>query len=489
MSTACSFARAAATAFSISKASVQQSGDIVSLRARVDSTRVKGKIAFLILRQPCQQSMQVVVTEPSLIEQVKGLTPETIVDVSGALATPRNPIKSVSCSTAELHAESLVVVSAAAAPLPFPINDPTAKLDTRLDHRPIDMRTALTGSVARLTSSVNESFRRFLLDRDFIEIHTPKMIGTPSEGGSAIFKLDYFGREAYLAQSPQLYKQMMVMGDVPRVFEVGPVFRAEKSLTHRHLTEFVGLDVEMAINGSYKEVLDVLEGCMSRILSSLEAQTDLVSSARSALASLGQACPPPVVLFVSDETKQELGVGTDDLQQPTDKYGARVGSEKVLRLTFANAAKMLLDAGHLPVGSTVDDFSTAQEKLLGGLIKSRYGVDLYVVDEFYKSARPFYTMPHPLDSSKTCSYDMYLRGEEICSGAQRIHDPQLLLQRISECGIAPEPIKDYVNSFKYGAWPHGGFGLGLERIVLFFLGLQDVRMVSLFPRDPRRLSP
>jgi aspartyl-tRNA synthetase len=324
------------------------------------------------------------------------------------------------------------------------------------------------------------------------------MIGTPSESGSAIFKLDYFGRDAFLAQSPQLYKQMMVMGDVPRVFEIGPVFRAEKSLTHRHLTEFVGLDVEMALSSSYKEVLDVLEGTLTTILVNLERQTALVAAARAALVDHGLQCPPPVVLQVPDEVVVSIGIARETSEEgtvprtgaATDQYGGRIGPNRVLRMTFSNAAQLLRDHGQLPTdGPAVDDFSTAQEKALGAIIKTRYGVDLYIVDEFFRSARPFYTMLHPADNMKTCSYDMYLRGEEICSGAQRIHDAELLRSRISECGINPDPLNCYVDAFQYGAWPHGGFGLGLERIVLFFLGLPDVRMVSLFPRDPRRLAP
>jgi aspartyl-tRNA synthetase len=202
--------------------------------------------------------------------------------------------------------------------------------------------------------------------------------------------------------------------------------------------------------------------------------------------------PTPIVATLSAETMERLNIGEHDKEIPSkDAYGGYVSRRDcafpVLRMSFDNAVKLLVDEKVLT--AFVDDFSTVQERQLGALIKARYGVDVYVVDHFPKSARPFYTMVSPLDKDRTCSYDMYLRGEEICSGAQRIHDPVFLQQRMRECGVDVTLIQDYVNSFKYGAWPHGGFGLGLERIVLFYLGVPDIRLVSLFPRDPKRIAP
>lgn len=482
---------------------------LVRIRGRAETIRVKGsKLGFMQLRQPFNESIQVVLTPTSQgdkkadapssssspLDIGRSITPESVVDVWGILRRVPKPVSSVSCANIELHATKVVIVSLAETPLPFPLRDPNTKLDTRLDHRVMDLRTTATGAIARLVSIAGNAFRDHLLSRDFVEIHTPKMIGTPSEGGSSVFKLDYFGKPAFLAQSPQLYKQMVLMGDVPRVFEVGPVFRAENSLTHRHLTEFVGLDAELVIHSNYTEVLDVLEGTLVTVLQTLDR--DGVALRQLAMGGglpVDAARPEPVQATVSADIVRSLGIGAHDTpQQPsTDTYGAYVSSHTspfpVLRFSFDAAVQMLTDHGVL--NGPVDDFTTAQEKQLGTLVKRRYGVDVYVVDKFPASARPFYTMPLAGNPQRTCSYDAYLRGEEICSGAQRIHDPALLLERMRACGINVSLIQDYVDAFRYGAWPHGGFGLGLERIVLFYLGISDVRMVSLFPRDPKRIAP
>jgi aspartyl-tRNA synthetase len=475
---------------------------LVCIRGRAENIRIKGnKLGFLHLRQPFHESIQVVMSggetgngTTSPLEAARAMTPESVVDVWGYLRSVPKPVTSVSCSGLELHATRVEVVTLAQSPLPFPLRDLNTKLDTRLDHRVMDLRTTSTGAIARLTSMVNTTFRNYLLSLDFIEIHTPKMIGTPSEGGSSVFKLDYFGKDAFLAQSPQLYKQMVLMGDVPRVFEIGPVFRAENSMTHRHLTEFVGLDAELVIASHYTEVLNVLEGTVVTILTALDRD----GGAFKELALAGSALstdaprPPPIVATMPLDDMRRLGIGSHDDGVPSsDRYNGYVSSHTasfpVLRLPFDSAVQLLLD--HKMMDAHVDDFSTAQEKQLGGLVKQRYGVDVYVVDQFPISARPFYTMPDSARPDRTCSYDMYLRGEEICSGAQRIHDPELLQERMRACGVNTALIQDYVNAFRYGAWPHGGFGLGLERIVLFYLGVPDVRQVSLFPRDPKRITP
>jgi aspartyl/asparaginyl-tRNA synthetase len=355
-----------------------------------------------------------------------------------------------------------------------------------------------------------------MTQRDFIEIHSPKIIGTPSEGGSAIFKLEYFTRSAYLAQSPQLFKQMAVLGDLTRVIEIGPVFRAENSQTHRHLTEYVGLDAEMAIRSTYLEVLDELEQVVVYIITNLQAEYEglLHAAATPDFDTTGSenATPAggaegavdgvqllgapggfkPIRATVDSETIESLGLGDDTNGiASSDKYGGRVSDADcpVLRMKFDHAIELLRDFGVLSEAEakTVNDLSSAQEKKLGELIKARYGVDLYIVDQYHLSARPFYTMP--LGDKHSRSFDMFLRGEEICSGAQRVHDVELLTQRAKACGVSTELIADYLNAFRYGAWPHGGFGLGLERLVMFLVGLPNVRQTSLFPRDPKRLTP
>ncbi|CAG9573441.1 putative aspartyl-tRNA synthetase [Leishmania major strain Friedlin] len=508
-------------------------GDEVTVRARLERTRGRGKLAFLHLRQPPLESVQAVCEGKELTKQARSITLESIVDVTGIVRRADTPVQSTTCQGWELQVTALHVVSQAATPLPFPYRDTNARLDTRLNHRVMDLRTEKMIAASRLVSALGQSFRNELLARDFIEVHTPKLLGAASEGGSNVFRVDYFERKAYLAQSPQLHKQMMVMGDAMRVFEVGPVFRAENSLTHRHLTEFVGLDGEMVIKDSHTEVLDVLEPVMCAVLAHLTQQHgNLIDALWKQQQQQGEglqtsggdpqpatAAEPPrcgsrghaprdVCCEVALERMTPLGITTDaspttrtpfKIPAQVDPYHARVGGDgsgcRVLRMSFADASQLLAGCGGpedmadctLPV----EDFTLPQERRLGQLIKERYGVDLYVIDSFPSSARPFYTMPvdPSMPDGPTRSYDMYLRGEEICSGAQRVHQIELLEQRLSAKKVDKVSVKDYVDSFRYGAWPHGGFGLGLERIALFFLGLDDIRQVSLFPRDPKRISP
>ncbi|KAG5506110.1 hypothetical protein GH5_05792 [Leishmania sp. Ghana 2012 LV757] len=507
-------------------------GDEVTVRARLERTRSRGTLAFLHLRQPPLESVQAVCEGKELAKQAKSITLESIVDVTGIVRRAATPVQSTTCQGWELQVAAMQVVSRAATPLPFPYNDTNTKLDTRLNHRIIDLRTEQMVATLRLVSALGQSFRSELLARDFVEVHTPKLIGAAPEGGSDVFRVDYFGGEAYLAQSPQLHKQMVLMGDAMRVFEIGPVFRAEKSLTHRHLTEFIGLDGEMVVKESHTEVLDVLEPVTCAMLAQLtqkhghlidtiwRQQQQHYSELKSGDSDPqpAPAAEPPrrcrghalrdLCCEVALTRIESLGITTD--ASPTvrtpfkastlvDSYHARVGGDgsgcRVLRMSFANAAQLLADCGGSEVMAgcvlPLEDFTLQQERRLGELIRCRYGVDLYVVDGFPSSARPFYTMP--VDPSTpdgpTRSYDMYLRGEEICSGSQRIHQVELLEQRLLAKKVDRLSVKGYVDSFRYGVWPHGGFGLGLERLALFFLGLTDIRQVSLFPRDPKRISP
>lgn len=472
----------------------------VVLRARLHTSRKKGKLAFVVLRDN-SDSVQGIAsvdekTPKEMIDFIGQIPCESVVDVSAIVSKVESPITSTSKSQIELRIVTIHVVSESARTLPFQLEDAARRddaegikvnQDTRLGCRWMDMRTPASNAIFRLQSRVGQYFREFLLDQDFVEIHSPKMIGAASEGGANVFKLNYFSRDAFLAQSPQLYKQMAVQGDLKRVFEVGPVFRAENSNTHRHLTEFVGLDMEMAINEHYYEVLDMAEGVfdfMFRKLAGHKVELDAVAA---------QYPFEPLVHQVPEHLIDELGVGIiDDNKAPTDEYGARVHNRNVrmLRIPYASCIALLntILAADEQMAVT-DDINTTNEKKLGGLVKQRYGVDWFVSDRFPSACRPFYTMPCPDDARFTNSYDMFIRGEEISSGAQRIHDSEMLLERAKSLGVDRAPLKDYVDSFRLGAWPHGGFGVGLERVVMLYLGLHNIRFASLFPRDPQRCSP
>lgn len=300
-------------------------------------------------------------------------------------------------------------------------------------------------------------FREFLLARGFVEIHTPKLQGGATESGASVFKLDYFGRPAFLAQSPQLAKQMCIAGDMKRVFEIGAVFRAENSNTHRHMTEYTGLDIEMAIDEHYHEVLRTIDACLKSIFAGIYARC------RTEIDILKKQFPHEDLVWVE--------------QTPV--------------IPFHEGIQMLNDAGHVQENGQPlpldEDLGTRDEIRLGELIKEKYKTDYYILDKFPASARPFYAMPDPNDPKFTNSFDIFVRGQEILSGGQRIHDAEMLLKSLERNRIDREVMNEYINGFEWAAPPHGGGGIGLERLVMLMLQLGDIRHATLFPRDPKSL--
>ncbi|EPY30046.1 aspartyl-tRNA synthetase [Strigomonas culicis] len=455
-------------------------------------------MAFMVLRDEHDSVQAMAAVDEKvpkeMIDFIGQVPCESIVEVQAHVCGTAQPITSTTHADIELKIEKIHVVSESQRTLPFTLEDATRRedeegvkvnFDTRLATRWLDMRTPASNAIFRMQSRVCQYFRQYLIDNDFCEIHTPKIISAASEGGANVFKLGYFGRDAYLAQSPQLYKQMALQGDIPRVFEVGSVFRAENSNTHRHLTEFVGLDVEMRISEHYYEVLDVAEGLFNYMFEHLATHT-------KELEDICRQYPfEPLVWKIPEEKIRELGVGViSDRVEPTDQYKGRVHNleSRMLRLYYPDCID-LLNTVLTEKMSHVDDINTTNEKLLGKLVKERYGVDFFISDRFPSSVRPFYTMSCKDDERFTNSYDMFIRGEEISSGAQRIHVPELLLERAKSLQVDLTPCKDYVDAFRLGAWPHGGFGVGMERVVMLYLGLGNVRLVSMFPRDPQRVTP
>ena len=457
----------------------------VLVRARVHSVRETAKVVFVTLRQ-AYSTVQACVfkgNNKDLFKFVASISKESVVDVFGTLEKVDQPILSATQTDVELQVQTCFIISKAAAILPFQLEDasrsdvlyaeqekeealaiaegrtPPVKYvsvsqDTRLDYRWIDLRTPANQAIMRISSGVCQLFRDFLISKNFVEIQTPKILGGASEGGSSVFHLKYFGDDACLAQSPQLYKQMCAAcSDLERVFEIGPVFRAENSNTHRHLCEFHGLDLEMVINEHYYEVLDVFSDLFIYIFDGLATKF------RKELEAVRAQHP------------------FEDLQY----------CRPSLRITYAEGIKMLKDGGwDINYG---DDLSTAQERALGAMVKTKYATDFFMMDRYPMSIRPFYTMPCPDDPLLSNSYDFFIRGEEIVSGAQRVHEPELLTKQAREKGVPPESIKSYIDSFRHGALPHGGGGVGLERVVMLSLGLPNIRKASMFPRDPKRLFP
>eukprot|EP00743_Colponemidia_sp_Colp-15_P000503 GILK01000568.1.p1 GENE.GILK01000568.1~~GILK01000568.1.p1 ORF type:complete len:514 (-),score=91.21 GILK01000568.1:171-1712(-) len=437
----------------------------VWVRGRVHTTRGKGKCVFAILRQACYTVQGVLFASESIskdmIKYVQSLPKESVVDILATVTVPKQKIESTS-QQVELQIKKFFCVNKSEPVLPFQIDDAARRedeegtwvrvhQDTRLNNRCIDLRTPANHAIMRIQSAVAQLFREYMYSQGFTEIHTPKLISGASEGGASVFKLKYFERDACLAQSPQLYKQMAICSDFERVFEIGPVFRAEDSNTHRHLCEFTGLDMEMAIKEHYFEVLDVIENMFMHIFEGLTQR------------------------FASE-------IGVVNQQYPAEPF-----QFKRLRLTYEEGVKMLHELG-VEMGFD-EDLSTEKERILGAEVKKRYGTDFYILHRYPLNVRPFYTMPCADNPNATNSYDIFMRGEEIVSGAQRVHDPAFLEKRAKECGIPIASIQAYIDSFKYGAPPHGGCGVGLERVVMLFLGLNDIRKASMFPRDPKRLTP
>ncbi|XP_070175500.1 aspartate--tRNA ligase, cytoplasmic-like isoform X2 [Littorina saxatilis] len=440
----------------------------VWVRARLHTSRAKGKQCFFVLRQQkwTVQALSAVGDRVSkqMVKFIAGITKESIIDVEGFVRKVGQKIESCSQQDVELHAEQVFVVSASAQRLPLQIEDAsrpetggedlaTVSQDTRLENRILDLRTATSQSIFRLEAGVCRFFRDCLTQQNFVEIHTPKIIPAASEGGANVFTVSYFKTNAFLAQSPQLYKQMAICSEFDRVFTVGAVFRAEDSNTHRHLTEFVGLDLEMAFNFHYHEVVDLIGNMF-------------------------------VYIFKGLQTEYAEEIALVHKQFPAEPFKFL---EPSLRIDYAEGVALLREAGIEMEDD--EDLSTPNEKLLGRLIKAKYDTDFFIMDKFPLAVRPFYTMPDPSNNKWSNSYDMFMRGEEILSGAQRIHDPEFLTKRALEHGCDLEKIKGYIDSFRYGAPPHAGGGIGLERVTMLYLGLDNIRKTSLFPRDPKRLTP
>uniref|UniRef100_A0A182NHR2 Aspartate--tRNA ligase, cytoplasmic n=1 Tax=Anopheles dirus TaxID=7168 RepID=A0A182NHR2_9DIPT len=443
----------------------------VWVRGRVHTSRCKGKQCFLVLRQQSSTVQCLLAVNERISKQMvkfSGSIPrESIIDLQALVIPVAQRIESCTEQTLELHVLQLFLLSAAKAQLPLQIedasrpekaNDPEAlqirvNQDTRLDNRVLDLRTPANQAIFRLEAGVCKLFRDVLTARGFTEIHTPKIISAASEGGANVFTVSYFKDSAYLAQSPQLYKQMAIAADFDKVFTVGAVFRAEDSNTHRHLTEFVGLDLEMAFKYHYHEVLDTIGNTFTEMFKGLR------DNYAKEIAAVGQQFNVEPFKFL----------------------------EPPLKLEFSQAVAMLREAGVQM--DDEEDLSTPSEKLLGRLVKAKYDTDFYILDKFPLAVRPFYTMPDPANPKYSNSYDMFMRGEEILSGAQRIHDPDYLIERAKLHAIDLSKIAAYIDAFRYGCPPHAGGGIGMERVVMLYLGLDNIRKTSMFPRDPKRLTP
>ncbi len=418
-------------------------GQRVRLEGWVSAIRKFGGVNFLVLRD--RGGLAQVILEPDQITKLEGLQVETVVSVEGTVESEERASNGV-----EIREAGLEVISPVSEVLPFEINKKILKpsLDVYLNNAPVGLRHPRKQATFRLYSDLLAGFRDYLTPRGFIEIHTPKITGTATEGGANVFTLDYFGRPAFLAQSPQLYKQIMV-GVFERVFEIGPAFRAEEHSTVRHLNEYNSLDLEMGFIESYTEVLEVLIGVLRHMI-------DTAMNRHPADLAL-------------------LGVDTP-------RFG------DVPRLKFREAQQIILDR-HGQDRAAELDLSPQDERWLGEWASREYDSDFVFVTHYPTAKRAFYTMPDPADPEYSFGFDLLFKGEELVSGAQRIHRYEQLVQTMQERGINPEPFEGYLQAFKYGMPPEGGFAIGSERLLLRLTGADNIRETTLFPRDIHRLAP
>ncbi|MCJ1278183.1 hypothetical protein MMC21_005998 [Puttea exsequens] len=456
--------------------SLEDLGQEVTFRCRVHATRkMSARLAFIVLRQQLDTVQGILHQKDGyisthMVQWAERIPNGSIVVCKGTVQRPEQEIKNCSKRDIEIVIQDLHVVARRPEQIPFTVyEDETSKEKellgeeahitdrARLAHRIIDLRTSTSKSIFRIVSGVGNLFRSYLDSQGFIEIHTPKLQGGATESGSSVFQVDYFDRPAFLAQSPQLAKQMAIAADLEKVYEVGPVFRAENSNTHRHLTEYTGLDLEMAIQEHYHEALEMIDGTLKHIFKGIYEKFG------NELAFVKKHFPHEDLVWLN--------------QTP--------------RISFKDGIQMLIDSGwtdeHGTPPSPYEDLHTRDEIRLGELIKEIYHTDYYILDKFPASARPFYTMPDPQDPNFTNSFDLFLRGQEILTGGQRIHGVDMLEKRMKEQGVDPSSMENYMDGFRYAAPPHAGAGIGLERIVMLMLQLGNIRFASLFYRDPKSL--
>lgn len=416
-------------------------GRTVSLHGSIYKIRKMSGFSFLILRT-ARYTVQCVCDRPEILAQLKeeacvALTAEVVKEERARAG-------------AELHVTAVKILSLPEAQMPVVINGKQmeASLESRLDYRPLTLRNEKERAVFKIQEGLLRGFRRFFEEEGFTEIHSPKIVSAGAEGGANIFRLDYFGREAYLAQSPQFYKQMMV-GVFERVFEVGPVFRAEKHDTARHLNEYTGVDFEMGYIGSFYEVM--------------EAETRML---RRGLETL------------REEYAYELELLQAKLPEITE----------IPALKFSEAKALVQQrTGRMP--KECHDFEPEEEKLLSEIIFREMGSEFVFITHYPTAKRPFYTMENPEDREETLSFDLIFRGLEITTGGQRIHDYQIQAEKLRQRGMDVKDFESFLMMHKHGMPPHGGLGLGLERLTARLLGFDNVRRASLFPRDINRLTP
>ncbi len=414
-------------------------GSQVIIKGWVQDVRILKNVSFMIVRDNTGTVQVTFRNSGETATVLRALARESVVSVAGTLNR-----KSISKSGIEVNGTDLEILNNSLAPLPLPVIDPVqSDLETRLNNRFMDLRKPQNLMIFRAESHVLWGIRKYLNSNGFTEVHTPKIVAAATEGGADLFPVRYFEKDAYLNQSPQLYKEILMSSGFDRVFEVGPAFRAEEHNTTRHLNEFTSIDIEMSF-ANHEDAMSMLENAVKSGIEELN---------RAEGTHLSEA---------------GISISVPDVPFP--------------RITYRDAISYLESKGEsMEFGG---DFSPEQLRIIGGKFNG-----FYFITEWPSSLRPFYTMPKSDDPEVTNSFDLQYHEIEVTSGAQRVHDPDMLEKRFREKGLNVESFQFYIQSFKYGMPPHAGWGLGLERLVMIILGLSNIRETTLFPRDRTRIVP
>ena len=421
-----------------------EEGTTIILEGAVHSIRDMGEIAFVILRKR-EGLIQTVWEEGKTDMELSEIREGDYIHVTGQIKDEERAPHGK-----EVRLSTIRHLSHVSCPLPLPIDKwkLNTSLEAKLDRRSLSLRNIRERARFRIQEGIVRGFRDFLYEQGFTEFHTPKIGAKSAEGGANMFRLSYFHRPAVLQQSPQLYKQMMV-GVFDRVFETGPVFRAEKHNTRRHLNEYTSLDFEMGYIHSFLDICAMETGFLQYTMNLLEKE-------------------------YSKELKL-LNITLPDV-------------EKIPYVRFDEAKRLVSEKYNRKIRNPFD-LEPEEEELIGKYFKEEYNADFVFVTHYPSKKRPFYAMDDPEDTRYTLSFDLLYHGLEITTGGQRIHDLSMLEEKIQEKGMTEEGLEQYLDAFRFGMPPHGGLGIGLERLTMQLLGEDNVREACLFPRDMSRLEP
>ncbi len=418
----------------------------VTISGWVQDIRNMGGIAFLQLRDRygiIQVTMPKKKIDPELFEKLTTLSRESVVSITGEVKESNQTALGLEVIPAayELHSE-------AGVPLPMGVIDKVnVEMDTRLNNRFMDLRKPEIKAIFELKSMMVALIEEAVRENGFTQVYTPKISAAGAEGGAELFKIKYFDKDAFLSQSPQLYKQVLMSTGLDRVFEIAPAFRAEQSNTNRHVTEFISFDGEMSWIHSMDDVTDMIEVIVDHVITGLK-----------------------------EKGSKQLALIGKDIVVPSRPYP---------KLTYSECLKIVNDGG-LPLKNG-DDLGTEGEKIVGEYM-AKQGKEMYFIVEYPEEAKPFYIMEKD-GTEFSYAFDLDYKGQEISSGGQREHRYDRLVARMEKKGLNPEDFAFYLDAFRYGMPPHGGWGIGIERLLVKMLDLPNIREAILFPRDPSRLSP